>query len=681
VERLAAAPNPQLSQVAAALGNAQFDDQQRFRLLLGLLQTQRILLVLDNFEDNLVVGGGQYKDQSVPTWLGLLCESATPGKLLITSRYPLPGLDLQLAHQPLGPLSPAQVRKLMWRHAGLKALNSEDAREVLRHIGGHPRMLEFLDGILRGGTARLPRIAQRLRTLAQQTGLDLSTASDDLDSAVRATAQLGARDILLDELLQLARAAGDEPALLQAAVSSLTVTPRDLAHALNDAPPSAAQVHNAQLRLERLADLSLVSTHRADQDATGDANHAPLAFWVHRWTAEALAAIDTPEAHRARHARAGRARLARRTNQVIALDDIVEATHNFLAAELWDEASELALQIANHLVRTNQSIAAAAFCAQILRELPKDHDNWAALADVEARCQLSLGFTSIALARYQALLLTFEERVQVEPNRADHKRTLSAIYNRLGDLLSTVGQGEQARGYYERSFKLFERLAQAEPDRADYQRDLSVSYERMGDLLRTLGQGEQARSYYERSLSIWSKLMALDSSNVDYQRGICVPLDRLGDLLRTLGQGEQARGYYERSLKLRERLAQAEPDRADYQRDLSVSYNKLGELLRTLGQGEQARGYYERSLQLTERLAQAEPDRADYQRDLVISLVRTAAQLGRVEDAERAVGILHRLRESGRLAPVDAGMVADAEALRDLLAKAGLGGEGQGAEP
>jgi hypothetical protein len=45
-----------------------------------------------------------------------------------------------------------------------------------------------------------------------------------------------------------------------------------------------------------------------------------------------------------------------------------------------------------------------------------------------------------------------------------------------------------------------ERLSRQEPDRADFLRDLSVSYERMGDLLRGLGQGEQARAYFQKDL-------------------------------------------------------------------------------------------------------------------------------------------------------------------------------------
>ena len=140
----------------------------------------------------------------------------------------------------------------------------------------------------------------------------------------------------------------------------------------------------------------------------------------------------------------------------------------------------------------------------------------------------------------------------------------------MGDLLRALGQGEQAKTFYEKSLRISERLAADEPNRADYQRDLSVSYEKMGDLLRALGQGEQAKTFYEKSLRIRERLAADEPNRADYQRDLSVSYNNLGDLLSALRQGEQAKTFYEKSLRIRERLAADEPNRADYQRDVSV---------------------------------------------------------------------------------------------------------------
>ena len=53
-----------LAALRAQLSNPQLDDQSRLTGILGLLQTERVLLVLDNFEDNLEVGGACYLDET-----------------------------------------------------------------------------------------------------------------------------------------------------------------------------------------------------------------------------------------------------------------------------------------------------------------------------------------------------------------------------------------------------------------------------------------------------------------------------------------------------------------------------------------------------------------------------------------------------------------------------------------
>jgi hypothetical protein len=82
-----------------------------------------------------------------------------PGKsrILFTSRHPfaLPkGAHHRLAAFPLGPLSWAETRKLFRRLGGLERLDLAEQRRAYEEVGGHPRALEYLDAILRGGRAR-----------------------------------------------------------------------------------------------------------------------------------------------------------------------------------------------------------------------------------------------------------------------------------------------------------------------------------------------------------------------------------------------------------------------------------------------------------------------------------------------------------------------------------------------
>ena len=207
---------------------------------------------------------------------------------------------------------------------------------------------------------------------------------------------------------------------------------------------------------------------------------------------------------------------------------------------------------------------------------------------------MQLGATRKAFERYQEAMTILESRVAAEPDRADYQRDLSISYERLGDLLQALGQGDAARQYYQQALEIRQRLVAAARPRRLPARSVGI-LQRLGDLLQALGQGDAARQYYQQALEIAQRLVAAEPDRADYQRDLSVFYGRLGDLLQALGQGDAARQYYQQALEIAQRLVAAEPDRADYQRDLSISYERLGDLLQALGQGDAARQYYQQS--------------------------------------------------------------------------------------
>jgi tetratricopeptide (TPR) repeat protein len=649
---------PDVAADARSLADNDLDDKSRLDLLCGLLQRARLLLVLDNFEDNLAPGGLAFLDDAVRDLLGQLAARAQHGRLLVTCRYPLPGLEDELHHQPVPPLSPAEVRKLLWRLESLKGLDRADVAEVMRHVGGHPRMLEFLDGLLRHGAARLPDVKRRLREAASALGIDLKATPANLSEALHHTVLLGARTVFLDELLALARVQGDEEALRQLAVSALPMSAADLAKALTGVPASRPQVEAMVLRLERLVSLSL-------------ATPVPEGHWVHRWTAEALIQTASPQEQTDRCRRAGKFRLTRRTGQGIDYADICEATHNFLEASDFDHAGELACKVGRFHIERQQTIGAVAWASEVLQRLPTTSANWAPLADIEAQGSLRLGLRDRALARTREIAEVSEQLAQQSPGQPDYQRNLAVSCERLGDLMRTLGQGREVRELYEKARAIKERLADANPGQSDYQRELSVSYSKLGDLMSSLGESEQAREFIEKDLAIAQHLAEAKPGNTGYQRDLSVSYNKLGDLTRVLGRNEQAREYFEKALAIRMRLTEAEPGRPDHQRDLSLSFERLGALMSITGQPEQGRELVEKSLAIRRQLAEAEPDRADYQRDLCVSLGRCAQSQGvqGLELAIEAVALAHQLRDSGRLSPADAGLIDYLEAMVESLSK------------
>ena len=465
----------------------------------------------------------------------------------------------------------------------LKKLRSQEPRSlalVQRVIGGHPRMLEYLDAILRKGEARLPDVANRLNAQLEKLEIDLEEEAASFEEALIVAEKVGAGDILLDELLGIAaeRPPGhfnDTEILHQLAVFPMAVAASGVAFCLNgDSPAAPEKVREARRALGRLAALSLV-TPMGDQG-----------YWVHRWTAEALQGRIEEEAWRAHCRRAGEYLHWHARNESKDIGEHVEAVRLLLAGQAFDRAVEAGERIGSYLDSYGRAIDSIGFCQEVCANLPEDHERYHVFLGSQSDALLFLGLTQDALSVTREVVQILEMRTKAEPNRADYQRDLSVSYNQLGDLVGSLGQGEQAQGYFEKSLAIGERLAAAEPNRADYQRDLSLSYNKLGDVLGSLGQGDEAQGYFEKSLAIRERLAAAEPNHADYQRDLSLSYIKLGDLLGSLGQAEQAQGYFEKSLAIGERLAAAEPNRADYQRDLSVSYIKLGDLLGSLGQGE-----------------------------------------------------------------------------------------------
>ena len=195
-------------QIAAMLRELKRPWRERFEMMSGALLSRRPLLVLlDNFEDNLKEG---VPSAELGIFLARWLTQPGLSRLLITSRYPFPlpddaGDALEAFH--LGPLSWAETRKLLWRLPGLAVLEAEDVQRAWEEVGGHPRALEFLDALLRGGQARFGDVSKRVRKHLGERGIAnpalwCAGKAGDLDAALAETVTLAAADVLLDQLLE-----------------------------------------------------------------------------------------------------------------------------------------------------------------------------------------------------------------------------------------------------------------------------------------------------------------------------------------------------------------------------------------------------------------------------------------------------------------------------------------------
>ena len=327
----------------------------RLAILRGhVLDHVPVLVLLDNFEDNLHPGGTGYavRDEVLA---GLLAGWVTdPGasRLLITSRHPftLPGkAEGALSFRQLGALSRAETMKLAWSLPALDQLDERQLEQVWRLAGGHPRSLEYLDALLSGGQARYPDVTARLNTAitGRLSGADRGrwlSARTGLDAALAETVALAADDVLLDDLLiRLADVPGAAGLLLGVSVYREAVDRNAVLFQAGQADPDAEQIPDRQAAWQQITgilaaagitvddslDLASVpadvraqlAPHLAELNRRPVPPYRPVPglpgqvaacqaaslltvsgdgqepwFFVHRWTATELAAAGRPRA-------------------------------------------------------------------------------------------------------------------------------------------------------------------------------------------------------------------------------------------------------------------------------------------------------------------------------------------------------------------------------------------------
>ncbi|MFM8223503.1 MAG: hypothetical protein ACKOJF_31765, partial [Planctomycetaceae bacterium] len=217
------------------------------------LRTERLLLVFDDFERNLETGGQRFLSPETCSLLSAWVNSPLKreGRLLVTCRYPLqdvPGLEKVrecLLDVALDPLSPAEIGKLYQRLPALRTLPNEERAKLGRTVGGHPRMLEFVNALLtpRKGEVdeeakgRRRRVWQQMEELAGPAGVALEVAGGlSREEATERAIRLGMRNICLRELVKLAERTGDAQVLFQTAISNLPVSAAGVAHMLAGQP-------------------------------------------------------------------------------------------------------------------------------------------------------------------------------------------------------------------------------------------------------------------------------------------------------------------------------------------------------------------------------------------------------------------------------------------------------------
>ncbi len=592
----ALAGHPELRDAAATLAAAQVEGTAKVTIVGRLLATAPLVLVFDDFEQNLTPGGIAFVDPTLADVLTRWCDAADTGAVLVTSRHPLPDDDRYLVRVPVPPLSPAELRRLLLRLPALRQLPADEQLLLARVIDGHPRLIEYVDALTRGKPARLKEVNARLRRLAADAGVDVRRPRP-VDAAIDDALLLGSADILLDELLALLTD-HEHAVLTQLSVSRAPMTLDELAFALKpDAPVDATgSLHR---ETDRLTDLTLLEP-------------GPDVL-VHPWTAELLER-RAAEDRRAQHERALAVR-ARRLEQGCAdYADLVDLTRHLAALGRHDKISDLAAH-AGTLLGT---LAASAYLAEARTLVPADSLAWLMVAKQEYEAVRRAGNLGAAANLVSDMRACVERRASDDPDNSSWAGHLSVVLVALGDLHTARGDLAAAEHEYRSALDATEEWSRHRPDDMWWQNRSAVINSRLGNLAIAAGDPTTAATHYRAGFTIRQQLTTTDPTNTGWQRNLSTSHNKLGDLAADAGDPTTAATHYRAALTIRERLVALDPTNTEWQRNLSISHNKLGNLA-TAGDPTTAATHYRAALTIRERLVALDPTNTEWQRDLSTS--------------------------------------------------------------
>ncbi|MEU6277028.1 tetratricopeptide repeat protein [Streptomyces populi] len=627
-----------LRRVAVSLTDALTPWRDRWELVRRIvLPRLPALMIVDNAEDLLspAPSGEEWEltDRDLAELLAAWVAASPDTRLLVTSRHPfhLPRrLHRRLTTHHLGPLSLAETRKLIWRLPGLDALTPADQQRAYTDVGGHPRALEYLDALLRGGQARFPDIADRMEAALEARGVPdperwMADAAGDLDTALAETVTLAVDDILLDTLLnQLNGAPGARQLLEGMAVYRTPVDATGAAWQLSDltAPPEPdaalrrrlqtvhAQIDEAraagagpsdgdgpqleavieyeavlkELRrppvvldaraekaLKRLLDLGLISPAPAPQDEPGS---QPTGLTVHHWTAGALRRRARPDALEAAHRRAA-AYWRWRVNvcpqpRTADIAQLIEARHHHHQAGDLDQADVVTQHVCSQLHTWGAWDWEQRLVEETLTWVPPlSHPAAAYIHQLGTIAQLRGDYRQ-AENHYRAALTTFEE--------LGNRIGIAGTHHQLGIIAQSRGDYRQAEDHYRAALTTFEELGN--------RIGIAGTHHQLGIIAEERGDYRQAEERYRTALTIKEEL--------GDRSGIANSHHQLGTIAQLRGDYRQAEERYRTALTIKEELG----DRSG----IAGSYHQLGTIAQLRGDYRQAEDHYRTALTIAEEL-------------------------------------------------------------------------------
>ncbi|MBB4693929.1 tetratricopeptide repeat protein [Paractinoplanes abujensis] len=575
--------------------------RERFALLREVvLVDTAVLLVVDNFEDNLVRDQGwSTKDTALADLLATWLANPGRSRLLITCRYRFVVATDQLHTYQVPPLSLAETRKLLWSLPRLDRYTTElEAQEqIWRTVGGHPRALEYLDALLPDdqgkavGRGRFDDITRRLRSAIKQRLGPAETSAwlaqeRTLDAALADTVTLAAEDVLLTA--HLAHLADIPDAVRLLAGISVYREPVDVNGLLFQVGTPNPDVVDRRQTAGQI--MTFLAQHQLKREQIADAagGNSPLSAPDRERLVRLLEDLNQLP----RPPFSPPDDLAGLVEQLVATSLVTEVNdgrvvmHRWTATELqknWNtgRAPHKALELV-----TDAHRAAAAYWqwrvdvwpqdqASVLHDLQEARHHLLAGGDTEPASdvtELICGQLHTWGAWDHETSLIHDILRRLEPG-SPHR---GVWHHQLGVLAQTRGDYEEAERHYEQSLAIAEEFGN--------QDGAASCYHHLGLSAQMQGDYDEAERRYHQALTLKEK--SGDRANVFRTYG------QLGVLAQDRGDYIEAERRLQQTLTIAEELGDQE--------SVATTYHQLGMLAQRRGDYDEAERRYQQSLAIAE---------------------------------------------------------------------------------
>jgi non-specific serine/threonine protein kinase/serine/threonine-protein kinase len=237
---------------------------------------------------------------------------------------------------------------------------------------------------------------------------------------------------------------------------------------------------------------------------------------------------------------------------------------------------------------------------------------------------------------------------------AEVTRQKAVLFEKKSDVLSSMGELEEAELLQRESVSLFERLMRESVDTIS-EFSYAISLLKLGDLLghpnfTSLGMPDSSLKYYHQAETIFSKQFDESPNDLQNVRYAGLIFERLGVVQDYLGLDDQALQNLQASADFRDLYIEMDPLNTNAIRDRAIGYEKMGKIYQQQGRLEEAKLSFEEAFETYEWLSRSDPQNTSASQTLAVSHIHLGdlahhSNMPNFGDEELARGYFEASRE------------------------------------